>query len=883
MTPTPVSRHAMTGAGKLLVLALFSLNAPFAQAQVPTFQEVVGHEIGQRITLHHHMVRYLESLAQSSPRVTMEVLGRSWQERELMLAVVTSPENHARLDAIQDAARRLADPRTLSPDEAANLMADQPVVVWLGGSLHGFELSGSEALLKLLERLTISDDAATMELLQNLVILIDPVLNPDGREAFANLNNDRLGRIPNPNPDDWANDFTGWEARKFRTGHYYFDINRDWFAHTQRETQARAPTFRLWRPQVAIDAHEMGADVEFYFDPPTDPVNPFFPDFSTRWLQRFGKAHAAAFDQAGYEYMTGERFNFFYPGYASSWTNYQGAVGMLYEQGSSRGLALQRPDGSVRTLADATWQQFTAAWAALNLAAEERLALLQEYYEAHDAAIAAGGEGARRYLLAPEGDPALVAELAALLFRNGVEVHVLEEPARLDGVRDRTGRDVGGRTFPAGSFVVEAAQPRGNLVRVLLEPDVPVPEDFLELARERVERGVNPRFYDITGWSLPLMFNVGGYSTADARSLPLQAVTREPAPGDVGVGPGDAADTPATTPQRPAYAYMIDGRQAAGLSALYHLRAKGHRAAVTVQPTRIQGQEFSSGTVVVPIGQNDTTVHGAVADMAERFRLEIRSVDTGLGDPGYPSLGAGDMIRFRLPNIALLAKEPVQPYSFGWAWYVLDRLYQIPATVIQAGSLAGGIPLAAYDVLILPELGSAALARMLGDAGLERIRSWVRDGGTLVTIGNATDFARGPLALLALRSWYDTPEAEGAQRFSVPGAFFRGEMDPESWLTAGYHEEMPLLVNSNRIYLPPTGSPSAARRVAATYAMDEPLLTGHVWPESMERLPGAVFAYEQRVGRGRVIAFAEDVNFRAHWRGTNRLFLNAVVLGPSAR
>jgi hypothetical protein len=853
----------------ILLAALLAVALP-AAAQAPRFAEVSGHEFGERITQHAHMVRYLERLAAESPRVTIEVQGRSWQGRELMLAVVTSPENHARIDEIRRNAQRLADPRAISAAEANAIAATQPAIVWFGGSIHGFELSGTEGALKLLEHLATRDDAATLEVLRNTVVLIDPILNPDGRDAFAHHNHSALGSRPNPMAEDWSNDFTGWQALGFRTSHYYFDINRDWFAHTHPETRSRIPTFLAWRPQVAVDMHEMGADVEFYFDPPAAPVNPHFPEFSTRWFDRFAQAHAAAFDRAGVEYMTGERFNFFFPGYTTAYTNYMGAVGMLYEQGSSRGLALERPDRSVRTLADAAEQQYIAAWAATSLAARDREVLLRDYHASLRSAVADGARGARRYLIAPEGDPGHVAELVNLLVRAGVEVQRTTEPVRMGGVRDRTGASVGGRTFPAGTYVIDAEQPRNRLLRVLLEPSIPVPEEFLREARTRVERAENPRFYDITAWSLPLLFDVGGYSSTDGGRMAGVQVT-----GEVRV-----AEAP---PRQAGYAYLLDGRQAAAIGALYHLLDQGHRASVTLKPTSVGGQRYASGTVVLRLGQNDATLHDAVRDVAGRFGVRIDAADTGMGDAGFPALGSGDVIPVRRPEIAILGEDPVQAYSFGWAWHALDRAYGIPVTVMRSRSLDGPA-LSRFDVLVLPELQGGALAGMLGESGVNRLRQWVRDGGTLVTIGAATDFARDQLGLIALRSWYDVEGRGDSLRVAVPGAIVRARLDPDAWLSAGYDDTMlPLLVNSNRVYLPPEGAASAGRRSVARYEGGRDLrIAGTLWPESSARLPGGVAVYEERVGRGRVIAFAEDVNFRGYWRGTDRLFLNAVVVGPSA-
>ena len=847
-------------------------------AQAPTYSDHLGRPLGDRITRHHEMVAYLEAL-DASDRVRLGEGGRSWEGRELLHAIVTSPANQERLDEIREAAGLLGDPRRLDPEAAAELVRTQPAIVWLGGSIHGFELSGAEGLLKLLERLATAADPDTLAVLDATVVIVDPMLNPDGRDAFALRNLRSRGRERVPDRDDWGNDFGRWEALAYRTGHYFFDTNRDWWAQTQPETRGRVPTLLAWRPQVVVDLHEMSSDVEFFFDPPTEPYGPFFPGFARRWFPRFGAAYAAAFDRAGFEYMTGERYNYLYPGYTTSFGSYQGAVGMLYEQGSSRGLSIRRADESVRTLADALEQQYTAAWTAVQTAAGRREELLGDYYAAHREGLADGARGVRRYYLALPGDPLHLEEAGELLTRCGIEVGVLSEEVELAAARGRDGQTVERVRLPPGTLVVEAAQPRNRLVRTLLEPDQPLPAVFLAEARERLDRGENPRFYDVTAWSLPLLFDLAAYGSREPERPP--ATPFRPGSGE------------ASLPPPPGYAYLIDGAQTASLAAAHRLRADGVRLAVVTKATRLAGRGFAAGTVVVRIGQNDAGLEEKLRRVAARYRLAVDGVDTGRADEGFPALGSGDAVPLSPSEIALLGDDPVHAYSFGWVWHLLDRQYELPVTVRRVGSVAS-TPLDRFDVLVIPDLFSAeALGRELGDGGLERIRAWVRDGGTLVALGEAVELARGPLDLIDLASYYDPPggaEGEAAEgggagprRFTVPGAILRARLDPSRWLASGLREELPALVTSDRVLLPPPGPPDPGRRVVARYAAaGELLLSGHLWPESAERLPGAVLAYEQRVDRGRVIAFAEDLSFRGTWRGAHRLLLNAVVLGPSA-
>lgn len=866
----------------LSAIAALALLAPGVRAEsVPSFEEVTGHAFGERITQHHEMVDYLETLAELSPRVTVIDQGESWERRSLLMAVVTSPANHGRLDSIRRVAQQLSDPRQ---GDLQGPPENQPAIVWLGGSIHGFELSGSEGLLRLLEHLTTADDEATMKVLDETVVLIDPMINPDGRDAFAQFNHRQMGVAPNPRREDWNNSFSNWQALQFRTGHYYFDTNRDWFAHTQKETRARVASLIEWRPQVIVDAHEMGPDTEFYFDPPTEPFATYFPSFAKTWFGHFGQAYAAAFDGQGFEYTQREMFNYYYPGYTTSYGSYLGAVGMLYEQGSSRGLALERSDRSVRRLADALEQQYTAAWTAVRVAADRRHELLTDFWDAKKAALE-DDDGPQRYLLStgPHGDPTLVQELVDLLRRNGIEVGTLKESRQLAQLRDRFGRSVDRQSFAAGTWVVESAQPARPLIRTLLEPQLEVPQGFLAEARKRLDRGENPRFYDITAWSLPLLFNVEAHSSNDSQALDLDT---------------DASKAEPSALARANYAYVIDGRSVASMSVLHQLRQLGIRASVLAQATRVADRDIPRGSVVVRVHQRgdglDTeTIHRHVQEWTDRFGVDAWAVDSGRGSEGHPTLGQSEAIAGKAVAVGLLAQDGVHAYSLGFSWYTLEEHYGIATTVIKARDIAD-MPLHRFDTLVIPDLLSGPnLAKALGEQGIARLQGWVRDGGNLVVLGAAVDLARQQLGLISLRSWYETPEPDGgkvsgdgkgpARHFFVPGAIVATELDDASWLSVGYASmELPTLIFSDRLYLAPSGPPNGGKQVALQVPAEDFATSGHLWPESRERLPKAVMAYSERVGNGRVTAFAEDLSFRGFWRGTDRLFLNAILLGPSA-
>ncbi len=531
---------------------------------------------------------------------------------------------------------------------------------------------------------------------------------------------------------------------------------------------------------------------------------------------------------------------------------------------------MTRPDGTVRTLRYAAENQYLGSWALVERSISEREGLLRDYYEQHRAFLEEDSGGFRRYLLPPSGDPNLRAEAVNLMLRNGVEVQELTEARDVERLVDAEGSSVAGREFPAGTYVVEVAQPR--VVGLLFQPTAQA--------------------------TLPHHFNLEAFGTRDGRELPLRGV-EEPlptatdpahpvAPSPVRVPAGEGG---AVTRDRPGYAYLLDGRQTLALTAARELREQGHRLWISTSALRIGGRDYSSGTVVVPVRENVEAVHEAVERVAGALYLEVRGEDTGLADPGFPSMGSASFVGLEPTEIALVAGDPVRAYSFGWAWFTLERQHQVPVSVLRAGSLAT-TPLGRFDVLVLPDMAPGAFAQLVGEEGLERIRRWVRDGGTLVTIGGATDLARGALRLIGLRSFYETPEGEGLAPIGISEVFVPLDLtepayDPTTlaqgdWVASGYDRlRLHAPVSSGRLLLATEGRGHVAARYGEL--SQERREGGGDWVRGAERLSGGVYAYHERVGRGRVVAFADDPNFRAQARGTNRLFLNAVLVSASAR
>ena len=481
-----------------------------------------------------------------------------------------------------------------------------------------------------------------------------------------------------------------------------------------------------------------------------------------------------------------------------------------------------------------------------------------------------------------------------ILQRHGVEVERTSEALTVERASDRYGSDLARTEIPAGSLVIPSAQPRSALLRSLLESNIPMEGEFLELAREKIDRNLNPRFYDVTAWSLPQFFDldlvrVDGQLLAKTDRAALERGERR----DLRRPQGDSH-----------YAYVLPGEQTASRAAAWHLRDQGFRLSFLTGDTVIDGLEIHSGSVIVRVGQNSGEIHAAVRAVCDRFNLDLDAVSTGWSPAGILNLGAPDITVPLAPsNIALVSDDPVLALSFGFAWYLLDQQYQIPTTVIRAASV-GDTDLSEFDVVVIPELTNRKkMVDLLGESGAARLEQWLGDGGTLVALGSAVELVRDDLDLIELGSFYDPAEKKSKKksdsaeddkdeqaspadppirRFGVPGAVYDATVDRWQWLAAGYGDSMPFMVASNRLYRAPDQPPSNSHRVVVSIDEDAELEAGFAWPESQERLPGSVLVYEQRVGSGRVIAFAEDPNFRGFWRGADRLFLNAVVVGPSA-
>jgi hypothetical protein len=851
---------------------------------IPHARAVLGHDFGERIAPSADVYRYFEALRAAAPnRVRTWTYAKSWQGRPLIYAVIGSEANLRRLDEIKRGMQRLADPRQTNAADARQLIANLPSITWLANTVHGNETSGSDAaLVTAYHLLAATNDPLVKRVLESTLVFIDPVQNPDGRDRFIHHTLTHEGMQPDSEPlaaehnESWPNG---------RVNHYLFDMNRDWFALTQPETKGRIKILNEWLPQVFADLHEMGAESHYFFSPDAVPYNPHLAKDQKDALQWFGRNNAKYFDQFGFSYFTREVFDAFYPGYGASWPSYYGGIAMTYENGTTRGRLMRRTtDDRVVEYQFGVRRQFTASIATCETTAVYRTQLLEAFYRYGVTALEeAAKENPREYVLPRRGNTANVDKLVQILLEQGVEIKRLPQAA-------------GG--YPAGSYVIPLAQPRKRLVRTLLDPQVSMDDQFLKAEESRRKRRLRSEIYDVTGWSVPLQFGVELVANNGAATPGLAPMRLTDLP--TGSLQGDAPGV---------VAYLAPwGTNAAGRLLALALQ-RGLRVDSPDKAFTLEGRRYPAGTLIFKVADNPPHLSALLAQAARDSGAEIVGVKTSWVEDG-PNFGSNQTRHIRKLRIAMAWDRPTSANSAGATRFVLEQQFGYPVTAIRTAQLATA-DLRRFDVLLFPESGGPggeSFASALGPAGLNNLKEWLRQGGTLVASGAALDYLSDPKVGLLAVSRENAPGAEPPKKAEdtgrVPGKnlttaeeydkarapevpapenaqgfLARVRVDPEHWLAAGVPETVHALVSGRTIYTPLKVDKGWNAAVFAP--ADQVLASGYIWDEYKKQVAFKPFLMVQKEGRGNIIAFTHDPNYRGYLDGLNLLYLNAVFRGPS--
>lgn len=912
---------------------------PHYDPAIATPESLLGYGVGTRAAMHAEIERCLKAWdgkGAGGARARLFQHGKTWEGRNLYHLVISSAANLARIDAIMLGLQTLADPRGTSVAQATELTASLPAVAWLGFSIHGDETSGADAAVQLAYHLIASTDPETTELLDKTLIVIDPMMNPDGRDRFLKMIAEH--RAAQPNVDDQSLLHDGyWPAGRWN--HYWFDMNRDWIYATQPETRGRIAAIRRFNPLLFVDAHEMGSQETYLFAPSREPFNPNHPPRRQKWNEVFAADQARAFDARGWTYYTGEWNEGWYPGYSDSYSAFRGAVGILYEQARYAEDGVRQRTGRIATYREAVRHQLTSARANLATLAAHKDELLREY-AAERRALADGSNAtyAKRAwaIEAATLNPGRRQALRNLLALHGVEVTVAAAPFTATAL-DRLGVR-SARRFESGTWVVPGAQPEALLAAVMFEFDPRMPATFLESERREILRTGQSRLYDITAWNLPMVmdlpaFTLEGMPAASWRELPDELTPPPPAASTVG--------------------WIADGNDDRAPALAARLMERGVVVRVSVKATELSGKLRPRGSVVVTKADNVdfSGLAATLREVAGQLGIGAEALSTGLG-PGSENsdLGSGQFPALQPLRIAIVTRGNADS-SAGEAWFEIDQRLGVRATLLNADSF-GQADLRRYNVIVFPNTYGENPALHSKD----EIKAWISAGGTLIAIGqsaaqwagkeggleavrtltdawdNIVDFeqavlreAIAPTATVDAEKiyargvangsdfpWNDTaarPELTELKRrdawqslFMPGGVELAARVDDRHWLTAGCDAMLPVLMHGGTALV--TKSPAQAPvrfgvltpepAIAGKAAPRAPVgwsalpagqtvtlrLSGLLWPEAAARLANAAFVAREADGAGQSILFADSPVFRGSMYGTARLFLNAVVYGP---
>jgi hypothetical protein len=810
----------------------------------PSPEEFLGYPLGAHFTSSADVQAYARLLAATSAAAVYEEYGRTPERRDLFHLVIAGAEHRMRLDEIVAAHAELADPRTTEA-RAREIASRYPAVVYFSYGVHGNEPSASEAAMWTAWDL-LRGTTESAAILDSLVVVLDPVVNPDGRDRYVEWYRSVAGATPNPDPRSREHR-EPWPTGRYN--HYLVDLNRDWAWATQPETRARLARWWRWNPLVHVDFHEMDFESSYFFFPAAAPINPVYPEHILRWGERFGKENARAFDARGWAYFTGDEYDLFYPGYGDSWPSLLGAIGMTYEQAGNgeAGLAIRRPSGDTLTLRDRALRHWTSGMTTLRTAAAGKSDLMLDFAAAQRDV----GRAQPDVLLVPGPDTLRLAALVRHLRLQGIAVERAADEFRAEaaphpGFEARS-------VFPAGTFRVPARQARGRLATTLLAPTVPL----------RAESS-----YDISAWSLPYAYGVEAHQTRDPIDAGWSATV---APG-LPVSP---------TPPAP-YGYLIPGGSSSA-KGVVQLLGNGVRLSVLSRGATIGGRRWSAGRWFVPILDNDS--------------LPRRIDEAGLGALAAPltsgraeagiDLGSEHVWPVKLPRVAVVSGAGVVPSSFGVQWHYLEQQLGLPFDALLLEDLAQ-LDLAGYDVVVLPDLRS----RTLDGSAVERLREWVEAGGRLVAMAGGAAAAaaafevpvRKPLGpdsvqperLLLGR----TDRLRGEREEEVTGVILAVRADsahPVAWGAGGGSPGGPVFIlhDGSLVFEPAPDVESVAyfpTRLAAT--------SGIISKENLSRLENGAWLVTRSVGKGSVTLFADDPLFRLFWRETHSLYVNSLLIGP---
>ena len=890
--------------------------------------EILGFELGYRVAKPAYITQAIHIWKEQSNRMKVLEYARSHEGRPLHAVFISSPANLANLDSIQADIQALSDPRSLSNSEAKTIIERLPAVAWMAYSIHGNETSGADAALAAMYHYAASNDENTKKLLDDMIIVIDPLMNPDGRDRFAKSLEQYRGTAPNV--DDRSLLHRGdWPFG--RTNHYYFDLNRDFFYLTQPETKGRVALINKWRPQLMVDGHEMGAQSTYLFGPPRQPLNFNIAPSVQKWAVTFSKDHGAAFDKKGWRYFTGEWFENWYPGY-SNYAEYRGSMHILYEQSRMAEDGVKRPEGTIQTYKQSVHAQYVSTIANLNSLQKYSDQMYQDYWEDRKLVVSNNSPFAdKAYIVMANDNHSRTHLLAEKLLSQDIEIQVVERAFKLNNASSQLGQDTDDLEVPKGSLVINARQPEGRLLAAIMEFDAELKPEVIQAERAKVLKRGESIMYDTSAWNLTMMYGLEAYTVNDELSRNLTAYA-PPA-------------TISNTINKNAIIWFVDGADDKSVAFAARLMEQGVQVRVVNKAAEFNDIALNRGSVAVTITDNlkIEKLHQLIETTGNDLQLEVLSTTSGLGEGELPDWGGEHFVLLQKPQIAIASQDGTSANDTGVTWWSIDSNLGIRHSHLASNTLASA-DLRRYNTIILPNRWR------MSEGGKKALATWVKQGGTLITHDNSSaliagmeDFSSVKVVddifedakdfdialqrrLLAEQAypitanlnastlntnvsypWDNKPDAldkdalkkrnDWQKLFMPAGAMAVTTVDQEHWLSFGVIEHLPVLYEDQAVLVAPQGAESVVSIGVYTNNKDakyeDPLgwysiadgkelhvrMSGLIWPEAAQRIANSSYLTRESIGNGQVIMFSGEPNFRGATRGTNRLLLNAIVYG----
>ena len=796
---------------------------------IPTPLSVIGHEVGEFHISHDKLSHYVQEISRASNRVKLVNRGKSYENRTSWLMIITSESNHSRLEEIRKQHLELSNSKGKDID-----VSNMPIVVYQGFSVHGDEPSGSNAALPYMYHLLASDSEETKELLDNVIILLDASLNPDGLQRFSQWANSNKNQSLNPDPND--REYNQYWPRG-RTNHYWFDLNRDYLPNQLIETKAKIQTYTEWLPNILTDHHEMGTNSSFFFQPGVpERKNPLISDLNQELTREIGTYHEEALNEIGSLYYSEEDYDDFFFGKGSTYPDANGGIGILFEQGSSRG-HIQESVNGILTFPFTIRNQLTTAFSTVKAAKNMRVKLLNYMKDFYDNQIELNPKSSDNIVFGKLKDESTVYHLADLLNSHKIKFNKISEDVVLNGKK----------FTKDNSFIIPMNQPKRTLINAMFYTQTKFKDSL---------------FYDVSAWTFPLAFNVN-YSYTDNLSkssvskLFGEEVTQTKKP----VGNVDS---------KSEYAYLFEPHEYYAQAAVYHLIKEGIRVKTATRKFSINGKEFDFGTYLIPVqnqSMNSEDIYNKLLEISNTYNINFESQATGI--TSGIDLGSDYFIIVNEPKIGLIVGDGVRSYDAGEIWHLLDTRYNIPITKLDVDDLRY-IDLSKYSHIILPDYNGSKLRS-------EQINEYINGGGNLIAYRNSVKWVSNNLNELEFLtndlkasgvSFSDREKFYGAQQ--TGGAIFESNIDRSHPVNYGIESNtLPLFRNSN-VYM---SKSEQSFNNPITYSSN-PLMSGYISEENISLLKNSVPFKVIRSGKGKILLMTDNTNFRAFWFGTNRILLN---------